>query len=72
MYDFSGYSGLVVLQPKQGNITGNFFSKIIRAAKKRFLYFLLTMIKDGWVKKIKEMATDVNYIPRTEEFRKMT
>ena len=36
MHDSSGWSGLAVLQPKQGNITGNLFSKIIRAVKKRF------------------------------------
>ena len=27
MHDFSKWSGLVVLQPKQKNITGNFFFK---------------------------------------------
>ena len=54
MHDFSGWSGLVVLQPKQGNITRNLFSKIIRAIKKRFLYCLLTMIRNGWVRKTKK------------------
>ena len=72
MHDFSGWSKLVVLQPKQGNIIGNPFSKIRRAAKRRFLCCLLTMIKDGWVKKQEKEATDANYIPRTEEFRKTT
>ena len=48
MHDFSKWSGLVVLQPEQKNITGIFFSKIKRATRKRFLCCLLTMIKmDG-------------------------
>ena len=51
IHDFSKWSGLVVLQPEPKNITGNPFSKIIRAIKKRFLCCLLTMIKNGWVKK---------------------
>ena len=74
IHDFSKWSGLVVLQPEQGNITGNFFSKIIRATRKRFLYCLLTMIKNGWIKKNRKekVAKDVNYIPRTEKFRKAT
>ena len=54
MHDFSKWSGLVVLQPEQGNIIRNFFSKIIRAARKRFLYCLLTMIKNEWVRKTKK------------------
>ena len=71
MHDFSKWSGLAVLQPKQKNITGNLFSKIIRAVKRRFLCCLLTMIKDGWVRKNNEkVAKDANYIPRTEKFRK--
>ena len=45
MHDFSGWSGLIVLQPKQGNITGTFFSKINLTAKKRFRCYLLTMVK---------------------------
>ena len=36
MHDFSGWSGLAVLQPKQKNITKNFFSMIKRAAKNGF------------------------------------
>ena len=51
MYDFSKWSGLAVLQPKQKYITGTFFSKIKQATKKRFLCCLLTMIRNGWVKK---------------------
>ena len=45
MHDFSKWSGLVVLQSKQKNITRTPFSKIKRAARKRFLCCLLTMIK---------------------------
>ena len=47
-----------------------FFFKNKTGKKKRFLCCLLTMIKNGWVKKRKKAATDVNYIPRTEKFRK--
>ena len=54
MHDFSKWSKLVVLQPKQGNITGNPFSKIIRTARRRFLCCLLTMIKNGWIRKNKK------------------
>ena len=63
---------MAVLQPKQGNITKKLFSKIRRAARKRFLCCLLTMIKNEWVKKKEKEVTDVSYIPRTEEFRKTT
>ena len=70
MHDFSGWSGLAVLQPEQKNMTGKKNSKIKRATKKRFLCCLLTMIKNKWVKKTKKVATDANYIPRTEKFRK--
>ena len=53
-HDFSKWLGLAVLQAEQKNKTRNFFSKIKRAAKKRFLCCLLTMIKNGWVKNIKK------------------
>ena len=45
MHDFSGWSGLVVLQPKQGNIKGTLFSRINLATRRRLFYCLLTMVR---------------------------
>ena len=54
MQDSSRWSKLVVLQPEQRNITRKLFWSINLAAKKRFLCYLLTMIKDWWVKNPKK------------------
>ena len=69
MHDFSKWSGLVVLQPEQKNITGIPFSKISLATKKRFRCCLLIMVKKmSQEKKEKEkVATDASYIPRAEK-----
>ena len=69
MHDFSKWSGLIVLQPKQKYITGTFFSKISLTTKTRFRCCLLTMVKNK-IKNKKKVATGVNYIPRAENSEK--
>ena len=69
MYDFSKWSGLVVLQPEQRNIRGTLFSKINLTARTRFRCCLLTMGKKIRKNK-KRVATGANYIPRAENSEK--
>ena len=65
MHDFSKWSGLIVLQPEQGNITGIFFFKN-NTGNKKTVFMLLVDHDQRWMGQ-KKMAKDANYIPRKEK-----
>ena len=69
MHDFSRWSGLVVLQPKQKTWQKKKIKD--KTGSKKTIFMLLADHDQKWInqKNKKKLVTDVNYIPRPEKFR---